>query len=202
MKRPQPPNDIFTSEMIYITPANDVKQWVMDSIISVTGNIHNPDHLHLDDADICFLWAASSFTKQGRSILGQTERLMFRAGGWQKARAEQQMIQWFGHIPEFLITLAADYCASCSDAEFCALVEHELYHIAQAVDDFGAPKFKEDGNPKLMIRGHDVEEFTGVVRRYGASEQVKEMIKAASKKAEVSALNIAHACGTCQLKLA
>jgi hypothetical protein len=78
---------------------------------------------------------------------------------------EQQMHEWFGRIPKFIITLAADYCEQCNDLEFCALVEHELYHIAQATDDYGAPKFnKETGMPVLKLRGHDVEEFVGVVR--------------------------------------
>lgn len=72
------------------------------------------------------LWASSCFAKAGRTVLGQSEAVMFRAGGWQKAGQEQQMIDWFGEVPSFLITLAADYCAQCTDAEFCALVEHEL----------------------------------------------------------------------------
>ncbi|WP_459615309.1 putative metallopeptidase, partial [Enterobacter hormaechei] len=100
-------------------------------------------------------------------------------------------------------TLAADYCSQCSDLEFCALVEHELYHIAQATDDFGAPKFnKETGQPVLTLRGHDVEEFTGVVRRYGASKEVQELVDAANAPAEVAHIDIARSCGTCMLKLA
>lgn len=111
------------------------------------------------------MWASDSFAKKGRLVLGQAEQVMLRAGGWQKARMEQQMYEWFGRIPKFIITLAADYCSQCSDLEFCALVEHEPYHIAQATDDFGAPKFnKETGQPVLTLRGHDVEEFVGVVR--------------------------------------
>ncbi|UIK01498.1 hypothetical protein LZK82_26610 (plasmid) [Rhizobium leguminosarum] len=30
---------------------------------------------------------------------------------------------------------------SASDAQACALMEHELSHCAQELDDFGAPKF-------------------------------------------------------------
>jgi len=128
---------------------------------------------------------------------------MMRAGGWQKARMEQQLHEWFGHIPDFIITLAADYCAQCSDLDFCALVEHELYHIAQETDEFGAPKFYRDsGLPKLKLRGHDVEEFVGVVRRYGASHDVQQLVDAANRPAEVAHLDIARACGTCMLKLA
>lgn len=149
------------------------------------------------------MWASGSFAKSGRIVLGQCEQVMMRAGGWQKSRMEQQMHEWFGRIPKFIITLAADYCSQCSDLEFCALVEHELYHIAQATDDYGAPKFnKETGMPVLKLRGHDVEEFVGVVRRYGASKDVQEMVDAANRPAEVAHVDVARACGTCMLKLA
>ncbi|MGK9173381.1 hypothetical protein KXR87_09130 [Yokenella regensburgei] len=186
-----------------LIPAEGVYEWVQEQIIADAGHLHNPDHFHLADADIAFMWASGSFAKKGRYVLGQAEQVMLRAGGWQKARMEQQMYEWFGRIPKFIITLAADYCSQCSDLEFCALVEHELYHVAQATDDFGAPKFnKETGHPVLTLRGHDVEEFVGVVRRYGASVEVQELVDAANAPAEVSHLNIARACGTCMLKLA
>lgn len=188
---------------ISIIPATEVQEWIHRQILSDDGGLYNPDHAHLPEADICFMWASNSFSKRGRAVLGQAEQVMLRAGGWQKARMEQQMYEWFGRVPEFVITLAADYCSQCSDLEFCALVEHELYHIAQATDDYGAPKFnKETGLPVLTLRGHDVEEFTGVVRRYGASEDVQKLVDAANKPAEVAHLDIARACGTCMLKLA
>ncbi len=101
-----------------------------------------------------------------------------------------------------VITLAADYCSQCTDAELCALIEHELYHIAQKLDQYGAPKFTQDGLPSLTIRSHDVEEFVGVVRRYGASEDVQQLIDAASRPPEVAKINISRACGTCLLKSA
>lgn len=202
--RPYPPIEFIEEFAPYIklTPATGVHEWVIEQIINEDGVLHNPDHLHLLEADIAFLWAATAFTKQGRTVLGQAEEVMMRAGGWQKARMEQQMHEWFGEVPDYIITLAADYCAECGDAEFCALVEHELYHIAQKVDEFGAPEFTRDGRPKLTLRGHDVEEFVGVVRRYGASGEVQELIDAASQPAEVAKIDIARACGTCMLRLA
>ncbi|WP_182056519.1 putative metallopeptidase [Pantoea sp. ME81] len=203
--RPFPPIEFVEEFAPYIklTPATGVHEWVIEQIISENGVLHNPDHMHLLEADIAFLWAATAFTKQGRTVLGQAEEVMMRAGGWQKARMEQQLYEWFGHKPDFIITLAGDFCSQCSDLEFCALVEHELYHIAQATDEFGAPKFYRDsGLPKLCMRGHDVEEFTGVVRRYGASADVQELINAAANPAEVANLDIARACGTCLMKLA
>lgn len=202
MSRPMPPADLLESLWLTLQPAPDVWEWIQAEILATTGSIHNPEHAHLIDASIGVLWASSAFTKKGRSVLGQAEQLMIRAGGWQKARQEQQMRDWFGEEPEFLITLAADYCAQCTEAEFCALVEHELYHIAHKLDKYGAPAFTQDGLPKLEMRGHDVEEFVGVVRRYGASPDVQQLIDAASRPPEVAKINISRACGTCLLKLA
>lgn len=202
--RPIPPADLVeVGEFgIVLRPAPEVWDWITEQILADTGSIHNSDHAHLIEADIGFLWASAAFAKKGRVVVGQAEQVMFRAGGWQKARQEQQMMNWFGRVPAYLITLAADYCAQCSDAEFCALVEHELYHIAQAKDELGAPKFTQEGLPKLEMRGHDVEEFVGVVRRYGASQGVQELIDAANQLPEVAKINISRACGTCLLKSA
>lgn len=107
------------------------------------------------------------------------------------------MIEWIGRVPAFLITLAADCCATCSDAEFCTLVEHELYHIGHAPDSYGAPAFDKSGRPKLHIVGHDVEEFVGVVARYGPTSDVRRLVVAAGAKPAVSTLSIARTCGCC-----
>jgi hypothetical protein len=182
---------------IRLIPAPEVWEWLQAEILADTGSIHNEEHAHLIDADIRVMWASSAFTKKGRTVVGQAEQVAFRAGGWQRARMEQQMLDWFGDVPAYIITLAADYCADCSDADFCALVEHELFHIDQELDQYGAPKFTKKGAPKLCIRGHDVEEFVGVVRRYGASSDVQRMVDAANGSPEVSKASIAQSCGTC-----
>ena len=207
MNRPYPPSSLLElAELadfgIRLIPAPEVWEWLQAEILADTGSIQNEDHAHLIDADVRVMWASSAYTKKGRTVVGQAEQVAFRAGGWHKARMEQQMLDWFGEVPAFIITLAADYCAQCSDADFCALIEHELYHIAQATDQYGAPKFTQEGLPKLEMRGHDVEEFVGVVRRYGASPQVQELVDAANNPAEVGKLNISRACGTCLLKSA
>lgn len=195
-RRPYPPPLLDRYE-----PAHGVAEWISEQILAEDGAIHNPDHDHLIDADLVFLWAPGGFTKGMKTVIGQAEEVMIRAGGWQKGRQEQQFDDWFGRVPSFMITLDASYCSQCSDAEWCALVEHELYHVAQALDEFGAPRFTKDGLPKLKIRGHDVEEFVGVVKRYGPSVDVKRLVDAANAGPELRLGNIAHACGTC-LKVA
>lgn len=200
--RPLPPAEFTDPMYSRFLPAPEVLKWARAEILTEGGQLHNPDHAHLEYADVQFLWAPGSFQKQGRTVLGQCEEMLFRCGPWQKGRQQQQMADWFDQVPDFLITLDARYCMTCSDLEFCALVEHELMHIGQEQDEFGAPKFTKDGLPKLCMRGHDVEEFVGVVRRYGASEDVQRIIDAAKGAPEVAKINIARACGTCLLKAA
>ena len=207
MSRPMPPKGLglFNEGDDYpisFAPAPDVADWLFSTIIDPDGELHNEDHRHLIDADLAVMWAAGGFTKQGRTVVGQAEQVTFRCGPWQKGRQEQQMTQWFGRVPSYLITLDASYCTQCSDADFCALIEHELYHIAQEHDEHGAPKFTKEGMPKLCMRGHDVEEFVGVVRRYGASLEVQALVDAANNPPEVGKLNISRACGTCLLRSA
>lgn len=183
-------------------PAPELTQWALTTFVTGEGGLVNPDHHHLADGNIAFLWAAGAFSQRGRIVIGQCEQITFRCSGWQRWRQEQQILQWFGTLPDFMITIAADYASQASDAEFCALIEHELYHIGQALDDFGAPRFTKEGMPKLSLRGHDVEEFIGVVRRYGPSREVQQMLDAANRKPEVGKIEIARACGTCQLRRA
>lgn len=195
--RPFPPAELVASDLPAFVPAPEVGVWFAAHVLADDGYLHNPEHKHLREADIGYLWASAGFVKQGRTVLGTCEMVAFRAGGWQKQRQEAQFLAWFGHVTQFLITLAGDYCAQCGDTEFTALLEHEHYHIAQKLDEFGSPAFTKEGAPKLAIRGHDVEEFVGVVRRYGPSVDVRRLLDAAAGKPEVAAANIAASCGTC-----
>ena len=204
--RPKPPAGLgeHTTGWQMFAPALAVEDWIRAHLLAEDGYLHNPDHKHLIGAEFRVLWAAGGFASKGRTVVGTAEQVAFRCNAWQRMRQEQQMQEWFGRVPDYLITLAADYASQCSDADFCALVEHELYHVAQVRDGYGAPVFTKEGNPKLMIRGHDVEEFVGVVRRYGvgsAAGATAELVRVAQLQPEVSRLNLAHACGTCSIRL-
>ncbi|MFC5550734.1 putative metallopeptidase [Massilia aerilata] len=201
-RRPAPPLAMLESPRLSFVPAPDVRDWINETFLAEHSRLFNEEHAHVEAAHFEVLWASAGFTRQGRTVLGQCEQVTFRASAWQKGRQEQQMRDWFGAVPDFLITLDAAYSAQCSDLEFCALVEHELYHIGQERDAFGAPAFTRSGSPKLAIRGHDVEEFVGVVRRYGPSKDVQYLVDAVKRGPEVAKLDIARACGTCLLKLA
>lgn len=205
--RPFPPTSLAGVEAGFADSfevAADLRDWIVETFISDDGEIHNPDHAHLMNAEIGVLWTTCANAKNMRSVLGQAELMPPMAmGKWQRARAIQQIEEWFGVLPDFLLTFFAPACADMDDASFCALVEHELYHCAQARDLYGMPKFSREGKPIFAIRGHDVEEFVGVVTRYGAAASgVTAMIEAGLAKPVVARADISGACGTCALKAA
>jgi hypothetical protein len=118
--RPVPPK-IFADPLNFrFATAPDVLTWARAEILTEGGQLHNEDHFHLEYADVQFLWAPHGFAKQGRTVLGQCEEMLFGCGPWQKGRQQQLMADWFGMVPDFLITLDAQHCLTCSDAEFCA----------------------------------------------------------------------------------
>jgi hypothetical protein len=204
MTRPYPPPSLIEivgdHAIDRFEPASDLRDWIIDTFIKGVGPLVNPEHAHLSDAHIGFLWTNCYNEKQMRVVLGQTEIMPPMAmGKWQRARAVQQIEEWFGGaMPDFLITFSAPACDGMNDASFCALVEHELYHCAQALDAFGMPKFNKEGQPVYAIRGHDVEEFVGVVRRYGAAASgVQPMIDAGNARPLIAGAEIDGICGTC-----
>lgn len=202
--RPMPPDEMIEFLPERFTPAGDVREWIMDTFVAQDGELANEDHAHLAHAELGVLWTNCANSKNMRTVLGQAELMPPMAmGKWQRARAIAQIEEWFGDVPDFVITLFAPAAATLDDAQFCALVEHELYHCGQQRDVYGAPKFKQDGTPAFAIRGHDVEEFVGVVARYGASASgVSEMVEAAMRHPLIAPADIAGACGTCALKVA
>lgn len=202
--RPRPPEDLLGADGAVtatpIRPALDLEAWARATFIDEDGALANEDHAHLRDAHLGFLWCSIPNARQMNTVVGQCETCQFQGGRWAKARQLQQLAGWFGLVPDFLITLDAGFADQASDATFCSLVEHELYHAGQERDAFGAPKFRKDGSPALTIRGHDVEEFVGVVARYGvgaAAGQTAALVEAARLGPTIAAADLAGCCGTC-----
>lgn len=185
-------------------PAPELAQWLRSEYIEPDGAFYEEGlHGHLNEASIGCLWTCSENTRRGRRVVGEAEMplTMGRLTRWVKDRMFQQLVGWFGEVPDFVLTFDAVHCDQVDDPTFCALVDHELTHCDVARDENGSPKFsKVTGLPQYCLRGHDVQEFVSVVRRFGieaAGQSAVDMVIAASKKPRFDAARVAVACGNC-----
>lgn len=200
--RPFPP-EICIGEYIgidYFISSPELNDWVRKTFLDDKSLLHNPDHAHLLDANIGYLWTNVPCSMKQRGVAGMAEYPFFRSNPWINHRQMMQITDWFGEIPDFIITLDANYCLNASDIDFCALVEHELYHCAQKLNEYGEPMFNPmTERPIFCMRGHDVEEFVGVVRRYGIGSTAngREFVAAAVAEPEIAQADVSMLCGNC-----
>lgn len=207
MQRPYPSHEVIAIGSPVFVPCPELDAWSQRAFIEPNAVLANPDHGHLNQAEIGWLWTNAPNTRKMNSVVGQAELSIppSSLGKWAKARWESQILAWFPDRElDFLITLYAPYADEVDDLGFCSLVEHELYHCGQQMDEFGCPKFHRNGRPKFGIQGHDVEEFVGIVRRYGAGASAgksQDFIDAAKIPPEIGRAKVTGICGTC-LRLA
>lgn len=95
--RPQPPAEWLARAEVaggLWAPAPELLEWIERAIFAADGPLHNPDHVHLAEADLAFLWASTGFQKAGRVVLGQAERgqalrlLLIGPAGWPTSSCE------------------------------------------------------------------------------------------------------------------
>lgn len=142
-------------------------------------------HIGEAEARVEFLMRSHPEVKAGRAVLGTvfvpdvTGRL-------------RDVFQWLledkfggGDQPavDFLIMIDADYWLDSDDRVREILIYHELCHIQPAFDKFGSQRFdRATGLPVLCLVGHDVEEFSAVVRKYGGySQDIRNFVAAVSE---------------------
>jgi hypothetical protein len=198
--RPLPPPHLAdTYAPPEFRPAPELDQWARVTFIDEGAWLENQDHAHLRMARIGWLWTNVEMKRHGRMFLGQCERPVETQATWSKARGECQLRDWFDGIPDFVITIYAPLAQEMTDRQFSALIEHEMYHAAQAKDEWGQPKFSsQTGEPLFAMRAHDVEEFVGVVERYGAtSPALATMAESVAAGPLFDDDGIAFACGAC-----
>jgi len=200
MNRPTPPDVLFESSLeALFLPSPELAQWADETFIAEDAVIENDDHEHLRQARIGFVWTNEANERRGRLILGTAQLLPPSGDKWSVGRAVAQLREWFGDVPDFMITLYAPAAIVMDDASFLALVYHELMHCAQRRDNEGQPMFnRETGRPVWAMRAHDIEQFVSVVRQFGADAAgVRAMIDAAADTPLASDQQISIACGTC-----
>jgi len=87
-------------------PAPELESWLRSTFIEEGATLQNEDHFHLRYAEIGVRWTSIDNSRHGRRVVGQAERGDPTAmGRWAKARAELQVTEWFGEIPDFILRL-------------------------------------------------------------------------------------------------
>ncbi len=197
-RRPMPPAPCAEEEPVGFWVADEFAAWIVDTFIRPGGPLANEEHAHLNDARLGVLWTNAINRSQQREVMATAEIPGIQAGGWRRARFEWQLAQWFGTAPDFPLTFSGPIARTLSDRAFCALVSHELHHCAQALDQYGDPKFDAVGAPMYAIKGHDLEQFVGVVQQFGVTSAAERAFLAAAASApDVGDDAIEIACGTC-----
>ncbi len=143
-----------------------------------------PEHVHLveNEIEIDWLMRCDEKIKAGRLILGSVHEPIVNG-------EFRDMFQWLlkrllGRVPMFLVILDDAYWKRATPLQREILVFHELSHIRQSLDRYGSPRFDRAGLPVYGLQGHDVEEFTQVVARYGTWNDELRAFVAAAQSAE------------------
>lgn len=129
-------------------------------------------HAHLRDAEISYVFRDDELRRQGKVIAAdcilvarilQSDKRWSRLVKWALLRITSRI-----SLPDFLVLIDRNIWEGMSIAEKVALMDHELSHAwFQTEEDGETQKFKKDGSPLWAIKGHDIEEFRGVVGRNG-----------------------------------
>lgn len=188
-------------------PAPDLLAFLRYAFIDELAPFGRPEYEHLREAKIGVLWTNVERVKDGLLTLGMAQ--LYRSSGdkWTSGRSAQQVFDWFVNwwpdedddpYPDFILTFYAPEAAEMNDPSFAALCAHELRHCAQKLDQYGEPKFDDDGNPEFAMQGHDVEEFVSVVEDFGieaAGPMAARFVEAAQRAPRFSAGEVAGVCG-------
>lgn len=186
-------------------PCPETLIWLRETFLNSDSPLYNVEHDHLNSAEIGVLWTNVANSRHMRTIVATAElaKPPTSLGKWAKARWLYQVEQWFGTTAlDFIITFFAPFFVGAKEIQHFAVPDHELYHCGQQLDAFGLPKFsKTTGKPVFGLRGHDVEEFVGIYRRYGyqagAGDSIA-LVKATHSEPEIAMAQIAGMCGTCR----
>lgn len=141
-------------------------------------------HEHLQAANIGYIFRDDELTRHGKVIAAEAilvERIL------QSEKRYGRLVKWAvlrilatTDLPDFLILIDRNIWSGMDVDTRLALIDHELSHCFFAtVDNDGVTqKFHQDGSPWWAIRGHDVEEFCGVIARRGLwNEDIREMAR-------------------------
>lgn len=160
--------------------------WPAPDVEQVAEIVIEQSHEHLAEADIRYAFRSEPKKTKGRVALATVQRVTgvpaYLADGPQyrdkvnpltgqavlnEDTGEVQQVP-VENAPFFLVLVWNHAWQAMSQPQRNALIDHELCHI------------REDDNGGLVLIGHDLEEFTDIVKRHGQwSPDIAAIIKAA-----------------------
>jgi hypothetical protein len=114
-----------------------------NSVIDLAGEIIRKYHVDLLEARIGFLFRTEPSKSQGKRVYAKAEKV---------SEKHKLLLDL-----DFLIWIDEERWGELGDEQRSALIDHELCHCRYYASE-----------EKAAIVGHDVEEFTDIVERYGA----------------------------------
>lgn len=151
-------NEIRDDEYTEATEARELGTLLIETVT---------DHEHLQMATVGYVFRDDEIRRHGKVVVAEAilcERILQADKRWGR------MVKWtiqriLGvELPTFLVLIDRNLWEGYDADQRLALVDHELRHCAQAVEDDGeTPKFTKDGDPVWTIKGHDLEAFCGEV---------------------------------------
>ena len=118
-----------------------------DEILTIAKGVIDRHHEDLVDVGIAYLMRSPTAKRNGQEVWGAAS----------KANAKQQALA--GEDIRFIIELSSEVWDQLSPIQRCALIDHELCHCTQEID--------ENGEVHYRMCPHDLEEFNDIVGRYG-----------------------------------
>jgi hypothetical protein len=117
-------------------------------VAAIADTLIGDHHPHLKDVHIVYLWRPKAASSKGAVVLGKARKI---------TGLNAQLVAFAS--PEPLAD--EDTWETLTEAQRTALVDHELCHLGVDIPE------KADKDRKLIILGHDLEEFAAVVERHG-----------------------------------
>ncbi|MGH3680591.1 MAG: putative metallopeptidase [Natronosporangium sp.] len=128
-------------------------------------------HKHLADVSIRYLWRDKAATSKGNVVLGKARKVSGLSAHLVHLVRKDEPPE---EVEFFVLEIAADIWDTLTEAQQTALVDHELCHFGVEIPE------KPDKDRRLVLRGHDLEEFAGVVERHGLWRPEIETFRAAA----------------------
>lgn len=142
------------------------------AVARIAGTLIPEHHQDLEDVRIEYVFRSEAARSGGKLVWGKARKItglnaFLASGDGDELPVDGDDVDEF-----FVIEIAEDVWRELDEKARRALIDHELSHCGTKVDS--------DGDLRLTVIAHDLEEFSAVVERHGLwRPDVEDLVKAA-----------------------